>query len=138
MSLIKNFFEYRNLVCPIDGRDADAVGISPDHLTGEFLPNRKQELIDFCAKNSGYHIASALDYFTTVNKFCEDAKHYFLCTGDSNPEIIFFDEGVLISMRKSDLAEFCEEIDCSARRRNTHNTKFFPEKIDYGSINCQP
>jgi len=107
MRLIKELSEFYETLEPISGEDN--CGIVPCLNSDRFFPYRLKELLKFCAENPGYHIATQIDSFTTVNKFIESGKAFYLCTGDFDPEIVFFFEYRYEYERELELSEFDED-----------------------------
>ena len=68
------------------------VDIVPDSITGVFDNHRLDELIEFCAKNPDYHIVSSVNVGLYFNKVVPHAQEFFLAEGDSNPDLVCFED----------------------------------------------
>lgn len=109
MRLVKTQLEFNQLVEAIAGVECKYHSILPDTISGRFFPDRLQELQDFCEKNKGYHIATILDYYTTLNHVVQPARSYMLCYGDNDPNIVLFVESFYLHMKKSENFELIEK-----------------------------
>lgn len=109
MRLIKCPLEFFTLIDPIEGDDAKDYSICPDLYDGMFFEDRKQELLDYCAKNPGFHIATDLDRYTTVNRYVETGRSFYLCCGDPDPELVFFFQYSYDRKKESEVSELDED-----------------------------
>ncbi len=67
------------------------VPLIPDSVCG-FNADRLKELVKFCKKNKDYHIVSLVKGCLYFNKVVEAASTFHLAEGDSNPDLVCFQD----------------------------------------------
>ena len=58
MKIFKDYIAFRNRIKPV--RDDFDLDIEPDFMSGIFLPNRLDELKQYCLDHPEYHIMSIM------------------------------------------------------------------------------
>jgi len=107
--IIRDYFKFFDILQPMIGEDYPSIAIKPNSIDGAFLRDRKEELIEFCARNNGYHIASKMNVWIVYNFLVENPDHYYLCYGDSDPNLIFVNEDYFSNRLHSDTKDL---LDC--------------------------
>ncbi|MCX6118754.1 MAG: hypothetical protein NT027_14530 [Proteobacteria bacterium] len=87
MKFVKDYYEFRTRTMPV--RDEFDLEIKPDFPVGIFLPDRIDELKQYCINHPEYHIMSVLKSAVEVNAPVAGAHFYYLATGDANPDIFY-------------------------------------------------
>jgi hypothetical protein len=86
MKIFLDYKEFRARTRPVvDEFDIDIV---PDIGLAMFLPDRLEELQQYCRDNPQFHIMSLVKSSVIVNGALSTAHLYFLGEGDPNPELI--------------------------------------------------
>jgi hypothetical protein len=104
MKLIRDYIEFKKRTRPI--RDDFDLDIIPDGGLGRFLPERLNELTQYCADHPHYHIMSALPSAIKVNRAVPTAKFFLLAEGDSDPDLWFCDDSCQEVLIYSEILKF--------------------------------
>ena len=85
---VLDLFEFSRRVAKLADLDFCGLDIKPCHPLGRFLPNRLEELVEYCRANPQYHIVSYLGDFLYVNRYIDNAHFYFLAEGDDDRHLV--------------------------------------------------
>jgi len=92
MKVIRDFDEFYKRVKPLRFDDFDGLDIVPSTEFGDFFKNRLSDLLLFCKNNQQYHIISNLSLGVMLNKPSNEAHHYELGQGESDPELMYIEK----------------------------------------------
>ncbi len=92
MIIVPTTLEFRRRVAVLVDYEFEEVDIIPDSMIGTFDNHRLDELQDFCAKNPDYHIVSNVNVGLYFNKALPDAQAFYLAEGDTNPDLVCFED----------------------------------------------
>lgn len=120
VKLIKNTFDFFNIIQPVVCEDYPHIQIKPDWYDGAFLPERREELFEFCKKNPAFHIMSKVQPWIMYNFYVPETYYYYVCYGDPNPNLILVDENFMSVRLHSDTKDL---LDCQfpARAKKIYN-----------------
>jgi len=81
--------EFDKIAAPIVDWEFDGVdGLEPDTISGFFYSDRYDELVDFCRKNSDFHVISLKNYIY-YNRPIPGATLFRLGQGGADPSMFF-------------------------------------------------
>jgi hypothetical protein len=108
MKFMRDYIEFRKRTKPI--RDDFDLDIIPDDGLGRFLPNRLNELTQYCIDHPQYHIMSMMPSAVKVNRALPAARFYLLAEGDTDPDLWYCDSAcqrvfIYSEIRKFDRSE---------------------------------
>ncbi len=101
MIIIPTTLEFRRRTAVLVDYEFEEADIVPDSILGRFEHHRLDELIEFCEKNPDYHIISVINITLYFNKVLPNAQTYYLGQGDSNPDLVCF-ENHQLAQRNAD------------------------------------
>lgn len=92
MKIFHNFGEFLDVTHPLRFEEFDDLEIKPHRRMGIFHPTQFSELIEFCKANTEYHVMSGFYKRNQllINAPVPGATQYYLCSGDANPELVWF------------------------------------------------
>lgn len=64
------------------------LGFNADTIAGSFRPDSMEEVLDFCAQSSQFHIVSYLGEGVFINRYDEKGGLFFLANGDRDPNFM--------------------------------------------------
>ena len=87
MKIKLSFSKFRKRVQYVPFMDFHLYGLPYLNPTGLIPPAYKEELLDIVAQHPNMHIASVDEDFNAMNFYMPDSPYYYLCTGDSDPNL---------------------------------------------------
>ncbi len=92
MVAIPTTLEFRRRTAVLVDYEFEEADIVPDSILGSFDNHRLNELIEFCSRNPEYHIISVVNIGLYFNKILPNAQYFYLGQGDSNPDLVCFED----------------------------------------------
>ena len=84
---VREFWKRTAILVDYEFEDVDLI---PSSVFG-FDRHRLDELVRFCAENPDYHIISLVNACLYFNKIMPNASTFYLGQGDSNPDLVCFE-----------------------------------------------
>lgn len=69
----------------IDPVRLKSLGLEIDDVMGSIWPSEMDDVLDFCAKNPGFHIVSCMGEGIFFNRYDARGKSFKLAEGDNDP-----------------------------------------------------
>ena len=84
-----SFCNFHRQVATLLSLDCERLGIYASEFSGEFSPDRLDELKRFCEANPEYHIVTVVENnLVLFNRIVPNAISYFLADGDNDRNLI--------------------------------------------------